>query len=558
MEQTKKKGKTAGFIVFLVIEAFFLCLGLFFLIRQFPFKTLGCLLWGSVVFFLYLIRPGSPLHKMTAFFAAGETPAKKQSVLKTVLFASVCFVLILACTLPMGLSPAYNGEFPQHRNQYELLARSFLHGHIYLEYDDIDPNLEKINPYSPAERYESHVAYHSDNAYYKGKYYMYFGAVPVVLLFLPYLAITGRDLTTYHATQVFAAFAILGIFLLFWQIAKRYFKNMSQIMLLSLCTACALICVNCSISTPALYCTATTSAVCMMVWSIYFFFTAIYLTPPEKRMRRVLLAVLGSFFGALTFGCRPSAGLGNLLLIPLCIEYIRSEAAAWKSKSGKEIAGLIGRVILVALPYIIIGALLMAYNNARFESPFEFGQTYQLTGADQSQYASSMENFSEVRIINGILNNFIGFTPVVGQFPHIYFCSAFVNFPILLFVFVHLFQPVRKKLKEKKLGLYAAILFITPLLTTVLQIGWAPGDGSAERYRMDIYYIMVLLAFLCIGFLNESLKEEMRGKFGALVCILCLEVLLICPLFNLYPCDFNYTHLNPASLDIFQQIFLIP
>ena len=555
MEENKKRGKTAAFIVLLVIEAFFLCLGIFFLVKQFPFRTLGCILWGSVFFFLYLVRPKSPLHHQPAFFPEGEIPDKKKSTLKSILFAAVCFVLILACTLPMGLSPAYNGEFPQHRNQYELLARSFLHGHIYLEYDDVDPDLEKINPYSPYERWISGVSFHSDNAYYKGKYYMYFGAVPVLMLFLPYLAITGQDFTTYHATQIFAALAILGIFLLFWQIAKKYFKNMSQIMLLSLSTAFSLICIDNSISTPALYCTATTSAVCMMVWSIYFFFTAIFVIPSEKRAKRVWLAALGSLFGALTFGCRPSAALGNTLLIPFCLGYIQSEKV---EKKPAEIAKLIGRIAIIALPYVIVAIILMLYNNARFESPFEFGQAYQLTGADQSKYGTSFDNFSEVRIVNGFLNNFIGFKPVVGEFPHVYFNSAFVNFPILLMVFAHLFDPVRKKLKEKKLLLLSAFLFVTPLAITVLQICWAPGDGSAERYRMDIYYLMVLLAFLGIGFLNEIIREEKRARFGSLICILCLSVLLLTPLFNLYPCDYNYTDLRPESLQIFQQIFLIP
>ena len=58
---------------------------------------------------------------------------------------------------------------------------------------------------------------------------MYFGVVPVWILFLPYLLITGRDLTTYHATQIFAALAIIGVFLLFRQLAKRYFGRIKRL-----------------------------------------------------------------------------------------------------------------------------------------------------------------------------------------------------------------------------------------------------------------------------------------------------------------------------------------
>lgn len=330
---------------------------------------------------------------------------------------------------------------------------------------------------------------------------------------------------------------------------------MSFVMLLSLSTAFATICVYFSVGTPALYCTATTSAVCMVVWSFYFFIRAIYLTPAEKRWKRVILAALGSLFGALAFGCRPTAALANLVLIPFFIEYLRSELAC--SNSRKKILQLVGRVCIIALPYVIVGILLMLYNYSRFENPLEFGQAYQLTSADQSQYGSFFENFSTVRTVNGLLYNFIGFTPIIGEFPYVYYNSAFVNFPILLIGFAFISGNVWKKVKEYKMRLFLITLFILPVLITVMQIAWAPGNGSAERYRMDIYCILTLFAFLVIGFLNEAVSKEKRGVWGAVICLLCLEVMLICPLFLLFPDDYNYTHWYPESLSVWRQIFML-
>ena len=152
---------------------------------------------------------------------------------------------------------------------------------------------------------------------------MYFGVVPAILLFLPYHLITGGDLTTYHATQIFAAFAIIGIFLLFRQLVKKRFTSMPGLLFISLATALSFISVYFSIGTPALYCTATSSAVCMMVWSMFFFVNGIFLTDASDRKKQVIFAVLGSLFGALAFGCRPTAALGNLVLIPLCIAFIK-------------------------------------------------------------------------------------------------------------------------------------------------------------------------------------------------------------------------------------------
>ena len=555
-------------LIFLGLEGILAIGVLAFVITGHYYRSLGCILWGLVLCLVYFIRPSSPLHKITAFPDPIDSNDAKNNLLKrmgltpqAVVTMATCVVLILASVIPMGAAPAYNGEYPEHRNQYELLARSFLHGHIYIEYDDIDPLLETMNnPYDPAERSELGVSVHNDNAYYNGHYYMYFGAVPVVMLFLPYLALSGRDLTTYHATQFYTAFAIIGIFLLFYQIGRRYFKkSMSLITYLCLCTAMAVIVSSCPIAIPALYCTATSSASCMMIWSIYFFFTGVFLADPvEKRWKRVLLCVLGSFFGALAFGCRPTAALGNILLIPFCAEYIRSEVAAKKAAGSKANgAELALRVCIVALPYVIILAILMVYNYARFESPFEFGQSYQMTGFDQSTYGSGLSNFSEVRIVNGIFTNFIGFSGIRGIFPYIYYQSAFINYPVLLAVFGIFLKRIRDYGKKHHLNLFMAMLFIGPLFTTFMQIGWAPGDGSAERYRMDIYYMMVVLAFLTIGFFLKYQCEERRARFAALTCLFCICAVGITVFFLLYPCDYNYMHWFPEKLDIFREILVL-
>lgn len=543
------KSKVIG-ALFIAMEVFFLLLGIFFLITSRFYQALGCLFWGAILCYLFFINPLSHLHHQP-LAAANDRQAGRENIITAI----VCTLLVLACTIPMGAAPAYNGEFPQHRNQYELLARSMRNGHIYIEYNDVDLILEQINPYDPVQRIEAQASYHSDNAYYKGHYYMYFGVVPVILLFLPYLLITGQDLTTYHGTQVFAAFAIIGIFLLFRQLAKKYFPKMSYIMLLSLSTAFAAICVYFSVGTPALYCTATTSAVCMVVWSFYFFLRAIYLTSAEKRWKRVVLAAFGSLFGALAFGCRPTAALANLIVIPLFIEYLRTELPYSNTK--KNIMKLVGRICIIALPYVIIGTLLMVYNYSRFENPFEFGQAYQLTAFDQSKYGNFFENFSTVRTVNGILYNFIGFTPIIGEFPYVYYNSAFVNFPILLIGFAVFSENVWKKAKEHKMRLFLMVLFVLPILITILQIAWAPGNGSAERYRMDIYCIMTLFVFLVIGFLNEAILSAKRGVWGAVINLLCLEAMMICLLFLLFPDDYNYTDWYPEALSVWRRIIML-
>lgn len=136
-------------------------------------------------------------------------------------------ITIVISVYPMSLSPVWNGKIPGHRDQYERMAQSILNGHLYLEYEDVDPRLSEMeNPYDPQARKELGIYYHWDHAFYNGKYYMYFGIVPVVLLFLPYQLLTGNALTTYKATQIFTVGTILAIFALFDFLRKKFFHKM--------------------------------------------------------------------------------------------------------------------------------------------------------------------------------------------------------------------------------------------------------------------------------------------------------------------------------------------
>lgn len=60
----------------------------------------------------------------------------------------------------MSLSPVWNGTIPGHRDQYERMAQSILNGHLYLEYEDVDPRLSEMeNPYDPQARKELGIYY---------------------------------------------------------------------------------------------------------------------------------------------------------------------------------------------------------------------------------------------------------------------------------------------------------------------------------------------------------------------------------------------------------------
>ena len=396
----------------------------------------------------------------------------------------------------------------KNKNQYELMADALLNGQIYLEYGDMDRRLlEMPNPYDTQARRELGVRYHWDHAFYKGRYYMYFGVVPVFLLFIPFKLITGASLTTYHATQVFVGMSIIGLFLFFRLLSKRFFPKLSFVVYLFLGAAVSVTSMVHCVAKPAMYMTAFAAAFCMEIWSVYFYVKAVWATGIEDENRAIFRAFLGALFGALAFGCRPSIALGNLIVIPCLIVFLREHKF-----SGK----LFLKLVAAASPYIIIGALLMLYNYARFENPFEFGQSYQLTVADQTAYGSLLSRLSARGLLNGATYFLTRSEDLTAAFPHIVEGGVFYTYPVFV---VGLFALTNKKtraaLRANKFVLFLLGGILTIGVIIMMDIVWTP--YLLGRYREDMMWLLGMLVFLAVGmrYTDGSVGSTPEGSIEA-------------------------------------------
>jgi hypothetical protein len=274
----------------------------------------------------------------------------------------------------------------------------------------------------------------------------------------------------------------------------------------------------------------------MAIWSLYFFIKSVYDEHSENKS--IMLAFFGSLFGALTFACRPPIGFINILVIPMLIHFLK------KHKINRK---LIGKLIFAALPYLIIGALLMTYNFVRFDSPFEFGQTYQLTMADQHNYNNLFANLDISDLLNGIRKNFFDTGSISDGFPFVAISGIFLNFPILALPFMMLFnEEFRKKLKENKLHIIYLILMILPLFVTAFDLLCSPGPG--ERYRMDEYYILAILTFISIINYYSISSDKSKKIFTYFINIFAVITIFKCVLLFLVPSDQNFTAYYPEVL----------
>ncbi len=451
-------------------------------------------------------------------------------------------IMISVCCLGMELSPIWTGRVPTHRNQYEIMTQSLLNRHLYMDIDPDSKLLELENPYDPQARKEAGVGFKFDHAFYNGRYYMYFGIVPVFILFLPFRIIFGRSLAAFHATQIFTAFIIIGFFLLFNFLRKKFFPKIGNFTFISLATAFCSFSIWYFVDAPALYCTAISSAVCMMVWSFYFYFRAVF--DDFSFNNRILFAIAGAFFGALAFGCRPPVAIANLTAVPLFVVFLKNNKTS--SKEWRKI-------LLIALPYIIIGVLLMMYNYARFDDPFEFGQKYQLSNWDQKEY-SLLNGLGLIKQVNGFIKMFIQTKDLSVVFPYVQHSGIFFEFPVFLISIGALIfsNSTRTRLKEKNWLFFLLTAGLAIILITIVEIAMSP--LIEERYHFDLNYLIAISTFLVIGFFYIEAGDGSIRKYNIVFTILSLITILTAVLLFFVPYDFNFTAYYPETLDHIREI----
>ena len=412
----------------------------------------------------------------------------------------------------------------------ELIADSILDGHLYFDYE-VDPRLlEMDNPYDHDAREELGVDYHWDHSFFNGKYYMYFGIVPALLVFVPFKLITGSSLATYHATQLFVALFIIGLFRFFRQIASRFFKDMTNAVFVFSCVSFSLMSVWYFVDAPSLYCTAISSAVCFEIWSFYFFFRALFVT--ERQESTVFSMAIGSLFGALAFGCRPTVAMANIFLVPVLVILIRKKRIENK---------LAGKLLIILIPYAVTGALLMWYNYARYGSVFEFGQSYQLTVTDQSSYGSLLSHISIKSILPWIL-----YYLLTNSFSNdLLSYGVLITYPVVALSCIMIFKrSCFTDLKRSELKPFVVVIILTILIIIAFSSACAP--YPIPRYRTDIFWLVAILSFVFIGFETHSAenKSNCSSLFSFLMCLSMVASVIM----FFVPYDHNFMECEELSL----------
>ena len=94
------------------------------------------------------------------------------------------------------------------------------------------------------------------------------------------------------------------------------------------------------------------------------------------------------------------------------------------------------------------------------------------------------------------------------NFPYVNHGGAFFNFPILLLCIFAFSAPARKLLKEHKLTPVLIGLALSIVVIIGIDILWTP--YILDRYYMDIYFLLGILAFICIGAWYETCEPKQQ------------------------------------------------
>lgn len=484
-----------------------------------------------IMYFIYLVG-------RILFFKPYETYYQSDSKREKWLTAGICVVLCVAIYLLTlkGISD-YGLET---MDKYTELAQSLSQGMVYLNTAVDERLLAADNPYDRIERTELGVGgYKWDYAYYDGNLYVYFGVVPVILTYLPYYMLTGKDLPHTVPYMIFLLGIVIGAFMLMRAMAKRYCKNLPlKLYYVFLVTFAMGVGTMIFAKRLCIYNLPIMSSVCLTLWGLYLWLSS----EKESGHNTIWKVFLGSLCMALVAGCRPQLLLGSFLAFPIFGRKLIQMFSDFKKKT--NIKEYIFFLIAFCIPYLVVAVLLMRYNYERFGSPFDFGAAYNLTTNDMR-----FRGVHIARMISGVWSMLFELPMIDLEFP--YLGSTWLNtvyqgltvqekgiggifMTNIILLPAFLIYRYREKLREKQMMLFAAISMISGFAIACVDV---QASGILVRYMADFAIFLYLASFAVIfAFVDQCYEKEYTRTSVISKKIWCRALALLCCVTIFYWC----------------------
>ena len=429
-----------------------------------------------------------------------ETKPEQGAILSIIVMIFICITIWINLTTHIA-----NGI-------YEEYIESIMNGQISLLEKPTDELNNLDNPYDVTQRGE--IEYLWDCAYYNNTYYIYFGILPAIILFIP-LRFLGIYLPEYFGVLVFSIGIIINLSKIIKILYKRWFSNINFsyliLAIIGILSGSLVFWIN---RRPQTYELVLSAGIFFVTLGFYFMFKAI----EDKEKVKYVYLCLSAITYALAVACRPNLLLVSLCYIPIIIKVLKMHI--------KEKKNIIKTICLIGFPYLIIGILLMVFNYIRFDNPFEFGTSYQLTVND-------MRNL-EYRLMTipvGIVTQLFKFPVTTNTFPFYihqqstlpffgyYYveslvCGLFILNPINL-ILLFLIR-LKSRIKDKEAYNYTCIFTVIAFIICIANIVLA---GTLQRYSMDYAWILNITSYLTLFMIINNIKSIEIKKYILRICI---------------------------------------
>lgn len=511
------------------------------------FSVIRLIITFAIILGIYIVRPKSDFYKYKF-----NLKSKRQ---KTVIGALIAVHIVAFIGIAL-LNPVFINTSIEHHKQYHQLTQALLDGHTYLDKEPSDALKNMENPYDSAYRNkvlkDAGERFLWDRAYFEGKYYVYFGIVPVFVFYMPFYLLTGLDFPTSVGIMITASVLIFAILGLVSQIIKRWFKDVPFLIYILLSfffiDSCGIIYI---LKRPDFYSLPIIMGLTFSISGLYFWLSSMkykkkVLKTNNTKKQEVDIEnyekldvpnntpqeevdvfegfigwrlLVGSLCMALVAGCRPQMLVGSFLIIPLFWKIVIKDRMLFSKTSIKHSCYFM-------LPFVIVAMGLMYYNYIRFGSVFDFGANYNLTTNDMTK-----RDFVLGRTPLGIFTYLFQPPAYSPRFPFIsdvWFYTNYMGCTINEYLFggvifnhfllaINLF--VFKFKNSLKLKGLLSFVIMSIAFAVIVVIADTQMAGLLQRYMTDFSWLLFIPAIILILILLERVNDYLRKHiYTLLIC----------------------------------------
>lgn len=322
---------------------------------------------------MILGRAGKSVEKSVDFGSNQETSHRRRLRLRENISVGVIFLISSAFylwTVTSGAQPLQFGG--AQSDYYNQLTNGFLHGELSIPTLAPVGLLKLADPYSPLQNGAYQGAFH-DLSLYHGHFFLSWGPTPVLTLFLPWRLLQIGGLPQNLAVWIYSIAGLAFSFLLLKYLVDRYIpqRRTWQIVIAAIALTSSSVTPFLQ-RRPAVYEVAISCTYCFMMGGLYFLARGCLSEGPKRRYR-----LLGSFCLGLAAGGHIDAVAVGVFILSLLV--LRETLT--RREEGIRVVARSASILV--LPFGLVMMMILWYNYARFGSPFQYGELYQLAGVEQ-------------------------------------------------------------------------------------------------------------------------------------------------------------------------------